>query len=286
MEALTGDTIDISEWTEFEFYDLVVYWDGRDNESRQSIGRWLGPSHHIGSALCYYILTEKATVLSRTTVQHITKDEFQTLEMQQRVAAYHDTLNKNIDATSEYANEESGDDFVKDDETVPIGYDDDDDDDEDYFGLADVPDIDEMINNENERAQSDSYDKYIGAEIIFPNSADQGLMAKVKRKLKSNDQNGSDYYNPLRDHSRYEVEFPGGTTDEVEANVIAESMVAECDLQNLQGNLGSQEGQECLKCGRRVIHNARRQPNTEENYEGLAYFDRMARWRYGLAQTI
>jgi len=25
LEALTGDTIDISEWTEFEFYDLVVY---------------------------------------------------------------------------------------------------------------------------------------------------------------------------------------------------------------------------------------------------------------------
>ena len=134
--------------------------------------------------------------------------------MQQRVDDYHDTLNKSIDATPEYANEESGDDFVKDDEVVPIGY----DDDEDYFGLAGVPDIDEMINSENERAQSDSYDKYIGAEIVFPNSADQSLMAKVKRKLKSNDQNGSDYYNPLRDHSRYEVEFPDGTTDEVEAN--------------------------------------------------------------------
>jgi len=63
MEALIGDTIYISEWTEFEFYDLVVYWDDRDNEAGQSIGRWFGPSHHIGSALCYFILTEKATVL-------------------------------------------------------------------------------------------------------------------------------------------------------------------------------------------------------------------------------
>ena len=53
LEALTGDTIDISEWIEFEFYDLVVYWDNRDGEAGQSIGRWLGPSHHIGSALCY-----------------------------------------------------------------------------------------------------------------------------------------------------------------------------------------------------------------------------------------
>ena len=34
LEALTGDTIDISEWIEFEFYDLVIYWDDRDNESK------------------------------------------------------------------------------------------------------------------------------------------------------------------------------------------------------------------------------------------------------------
>ena len=71
LEALTGDTIHISEWIEFEFYDLVIYWDDRKNEAKQRIGRWLGPSYHVGSALCYYILTEKATVLSRTSVQHI-----------------------------------------------------------------------------------------------------------------------------------------------------------------------------------------------------------------------
>jgi len=225
LEALTGDTIDISEWIEFEFYDLIVYWDDRDGDTKQSIGRWLGPSHHIGSALCYYILTEKGTVLSRTSVQHIPIEEFETAEMKARVTACHETLNRHINATSEYVSEESGDDFVKDDETVPIGY----EPDGDYFGLAEAPDIDEFIDVENERTQSDSYDKYIGAEVVLPNSADQNLMAKVKRKLKSDDRNRPDYYNPLRDHSRYEVEFPDGTVDEVEANVIAESMITECD---------------------------------------------------------
>ena len=150
-----------------------MFWDDRENETGQSIGRWLGPSHHIGSALCYYILTEKATVLSRTSVQHITKEEFQTSEMQERVASFHDTLNKHIDTTSEYANEEDGDDFIKDDVSVPTGY----EDEWEYFGLQENPDIDDVINSENERTQSDSYDKYIGAEIILPNSADQGLMA-------------------------------------------------------------------------------------------------------------
>ena len=207
--------------------------------------------------------------------------------MQERVAAYHNTLNKQIDATSEYANEESGDDFFKDDETVPIVY----DDDEEYFGLPDAPDLGDMINSENERTQSDSYDKYIGAEIVLPNSADQSLMAKVKRKLKSNDQNGTDYHNPLREHSRYEVEFPDGTTDEVEANVVAESMVAECDPEKRQyrifkeisdhrkdkNDLNVTDGSYVTRAGNPLI---------EENYEGLAYFDRMARWKYGLAQTI
>ena len=145
--------------------------------------------------------------------------------MKDRVAKFHETLDKYIDTTSEYANEENGDDFVRDDETVPVGY----DDDGDYFGLTEVPDIDEFIDNENERTQSDSYDKYIGAEIVLPNSADQNLMARVKKKIMSNDRNGSDHYNPIKDHSKYVVQFPDGTTDEVEANVIAESMITECD---------------------------------------------------------
>jgi len=48
LEALTGDTVDISEWTEFEFYDLIVYWDDRDDEA--------GQSHHIISVVHYVII--------------------------------------------------------------------------------------------------------------------------------------------------------------------------------------------------------------------------------------
>ena len=38
----------------------------------------------------------------------------------------------------------------------------------------------------------------------------------------------------MKDHSVYEIEFPDGTTDEIEANLIAESMVAECDPEGPQ----------------------------------------------------
>jgi len=228
---LTGDTVDISEYTEFEFYDLIVYWDDRDNEAKQSIGRWLGPSHHIGSALCYYLLTEKATILSRTSVQHITKEEFETDEMRERVRVYHEELNQNINAASEYLNEEDGDDFITDDVALPIGY---QENEGDYFGLSRTPDIDEVIDIENARTEADSYDKFIGAEVKFPNRGDLMLMAKVKRKVKSDDKNDASFYNPLRNHSIYEIEFPDGTTEEVEANLIAECMVSECDPEGRQ----------------------------------------------------
>jgi len=104
----------------------------------------------------------------------------------------------------------------------------------DYFGLPGMPDIDEMISSENAKAEADSYDKFVGVDVILPNSADQKLMARVRRKIKSDDRNSANYYNPLRDHSVYEIEFPDGTTDEIEANLIAESMVAECDPEGRQ----------------------------------------------------
>ena len=45
IERLTGDTVDISEWLEFEFYDLCWFWDVPNDWDNPNIGRWLGVSH-------------------------------------------------------------------------------------------------------------------------------------------------------------------------------------------------------------------------------------------------
>ena len=57
-EEVTGDTTDISEWLDFEIYDLV-YWIDRPNKPDTSddvrrLVRWLGISHRVGSDICYY----------------------------------------------------------------------------------------------------------------------------------------------------------------------------------------------------------------------------------------
>ena len=52
MDILAGYTIDISEWTEFEFYDLCWYLDNHTDNIEGKIGRWIGVSHRLGSSLC------------------------------------------------------------------------------------------------------------------------------------------------------------------------------------------------------------------------------------------
>ena len=45
-EAIVGDTIDLSEYIDFNFYDPVWYWNSQSGEKGEALpGRWLGISH-------------------------------------------------------------------------------------------------------------------------------------------------------------------------------------------------------------------------------------------------
>jgi len=60
IEEVTGNTPDISEWLDFDFYDWCWYWQGLTHElteDKVEIGRVLGVAHRVGSDLCYWILT-------------------------------------------------------------------------------------------------------------------------------------------------------------------------------------------------------------------------------------
>ena len=74
------------------------------------------------SALCYFILTKKATILSRTSLQRMTKDDFATSVMQGRVEAYHGSLEGHIDSGPGCEDAEDDNDFTKDDAALPGGY--------------------------------------------------------------------------------------------------------------------------------------------------------------------
>ena len=234
LERLTGDSIDISDWIDFEFYDIVWYWDSQSADEKPKIGRWLGVSHNVGSALCYFVLTEKGNVISRTSVQHFTSDDVSKPETQQAMRDYHTNMHMHIKSRGHVYTGETI--FYGDDEennTNQI------DQEESYYPLPETPELDDVLNFETPEAAADSYDQYIGVEVQMGPDDGKGnkLMAKVTKRLRDNDGKTvttARAQNPLHDSSIYEVEYPDGTTEQLTANIIAENMMSQIDSEGNQ----------------------------------------------------
>jgi len=75
IENVLGDSPDISHLLYFDIYQPVHYLEQvvAIPEDCQLLGRWLGPSHDVGQALCYWIMKPNGEVKSWLTVKAITK---------------------------------------------------------------------------------------------------------------------------------------------------------------------------------------------------------------------
>ena len=83
LEALTGETPDISQYLDFGLYDWV--WFKVDlGLGDTKLGRFLGVSHHIGSFMSYWVLSASGIPMSRTTVQRVANLESQTEQFNKR----------------------------------------------------------------------------------------------------------------------------------------------------------------------------------------------------------
>eukprot|EP01082_Thalassiosira_pseudonana_P000070 g27.t1 g27 contig1:60384-63019(+) len=73
-------------------------------------------------------------------------------------------------------------------------------------------------------------DNYVNAEIMLPrgDGFERGRVVKRKRGI-DGEVIGRANSNPILDTRLYEVQFPGGEVTELTANVIAQSMYAQCD---------------------------------------------------------
>ena len=119
-ELITADTIDISEWTNFGYYNLCQYWYKKELEENPRIGRRLGVSHRVGSALYYYILTAKGQVIARKAVHHVTKEEAATDYFQGIIGHYNKCLADNFGQGNHYASDLDGlEGFTNDDAPNP-----------------------------------------------------------------------------------------------------------------------------------------------------------------------
>ena len=88
-EIVAGDTPDITEWLEYDFYQPVWFYSpAAFPVEKQLLGRWLGVAHSVGQALCYWILPVSGVPIARSTVQPILKDDLTTKEVIDELASY------------------------------------------------------------------------------------------------------------------------------------------------------------------------------------------------------
>jgi hypothetical protein len=78
-EILAGNTPDISEFLEFEWYQSVWYYEPTAfPDQRKHLARWIGVAHRVGQAMCYWLLPESGIPIARTSIQLIASDEINT----------------------------------------------------------------------------------------------------------------------------------------------------------------------------------------------------------------
>ena len=94
----------IAKWLDFEFYDLVWWLDrhGKPNvtDDIRRLGRWLGTSHRVGSDLCYWIVTESGRLVSKTSVEHMTQEDYVQEGMKEQIEEFNKKLEERLDDTN------------------------------------------------------------------------------------------------------------------------------------------------------------------------------------------
>jgi hypothetical protein len=224
IEEVNGDTIDISEWLDFEFYDYVWYWDEKKvdmTDDQRLIGRWLGIAHCIGSYMFYWILTKAGHVIARSTVQHVITSDMSQKAIQERVKAFDMAIELRL-ADANLVQEESGVFYMDDEDT----------DEQNEMLIPTDAEYGDMITEPRPEVEEvDVYDKYLNAEFIIHRADGDAFRARVTKRAREDTGEwiGRSHTNPVFDTREYGCVLDDSTMERYTANIIAENLYSQCD---------------------------------------------------------
>jgi len=215
--VLKGTTADISALSEFGWYDWVMYHEptGSFPDDKFVLGRYLGPAIDVGSALTAKILNANAQCIFRSTLRCLTLEELESEHM----LALRAKFDKGVELKIGAACSES--DFDATDLTPEYS------DDVSATAIASATPI---PNGDDEEPTPEAGDNLVSAQVLLPRG---DTLARGRVKCRKRDAHGNPTgranANPILDTRSYLVEFDDGEITELAANVIAESMYAQCD---------------------------------------------------------
>ena len=155
LEIITGDTPDISEWIDFAFFDHVWFWDSSGDEDNPKLGRWLGVSRRVGSAMCYFVIKENGQVESRTSVQHVTAYDMAQPGINEQVERFDAALRERLDDKNHIQSD-----------SVSFLYEEDLDELDEGIDQPTPMDPTALV-GDIEEDKPETFDNYVGAELIL-----------------------------------------------------------------------------------------------------------------------
>ena len=222
LEEATGQTVDISEYLDFDFYDLVWYWEEKKPEMTSDgakLGYWLGIAQHIGSDMTYWILTRTGKVIANSSVQHVLQSETQSDDMQRKIRLFKTTVDERLNA-----------DGHLNDINAEYSLDDIDYEDRDERMIPTDEEYGDMIQPERIDVDLDAYDNFLNSEILIDRGGEK-VRARVAKRARTDagEPVGVRHTNPYLDTREYECVTDDGVMERYTANQIAENIFSQCD---------------------------------------------------------
>jgi hypothetical protein len=174
----------------------------------------------IGSAYCRRILKSNGRVVHCSTVRPLTADETASPVEQDERKRYDEGINKILGLPISW--EELADDP---EHHTPIH--------EPYADEHGDPFL--SATEAEDEPTTDTYDQYVGAEVVLPTGDSERTGKVVGRKRDFEGRLvGVASHNPILDSRVYQVEFEDGGVGEYAANLIAQNMYSQCDAEGNQ----------------------------------------------------
>ena len=226
-ELRLGDTPDISEYAQFDWYQYVWFIQpAGDHLDRKVLARFVGVASNVGSLMTFWCLPGSCDIVARSSVTPLTVDELNTPGIKLQMA----DLDKKIQ-------EKIGDNIQEKDialtglSSPPIDIFENATTTKDGTPRGDWDPVEaESIKPEADEFTAEAFDKYLTAQVVVPLA---GELTKGKVLKRKRDQNGNPTGvkndNPILDTRQYDIQFPDGEIHTYTANVIAESLYSQVD---------------------------------------------------------
>jgi hypothetical protein len=192
------------------------------------LGRDLGAAIDIGPAMTRKILKQNGSVMYRSSVRPLTHDDIQSPTEKKEREEFDIAIEEKFGPAMNKGDFQNDPDYA---DFVTPTYDCYEDDEVSPSKMSYIDDI-------KEEHDVDKYDQYVGAHVRVPIGDDirSGKVVRRKHELDGTTM-GRANDNLMLDTRTYEIEFPDGRSDEYTANMIAENMYAQCDIEGRQYNL-------------------------------------------------